>query len=190
MLTAAASAGAALVDAEDAQQRRVSASEHNGWLLSPADVGQFGTDYATRAITAQTALASNINSQALYPSTTSDSRGRPLDGRRRYTITFKAGALPPVFTFWSLTLYSQALELVANPIDRFSIGDRTQALHYGSGGSLTIYVQHDRPGPRQFANWLPAPAGRRFVLWLRLYDPRPAAAEGRWQPPPVIAAAR
>ncbi len=50
--------------------------------------------------------------------------------------------------------------LVANPIDRYSIGDRTPGLLYGDDGALTIVVQHDEPsGADDRANWLPTPAG-------------------------------
>jgi hypothetical protein len=36
--------------------------------------------------------------------------------------------------------------LVDNPIDRYSIGDRTEGLKYGRDGGLTIYVQKESPG--------------------------------------------
>ena len=32
--------------------------------------------------------------------------------------------------------------------------------------------------------WLPAPSGR-FFLYLRLYEPKPAAIDGRWTAPTV-----
>jgi hypothetical protein len=46
--------------------------------------------------------------------------------------------------------------LVANPIDRYSIGDRTPGLRRDSDGSLTILIQHEQPADT--SNWLPAPA--------------------------------
>jgi hypothetical protein len=49
--------------------------------------------------------------------------------------------------------------LVANPLDRYSIGDRTPGLRTSDDGSVTIYMQHDSPGPGKESNWLPAPAG-------------------------------
>ena len=36
--------------------------------------------------------------------------------------------MPPVDSFWSLGMYGTDLNLVANPIDRYSIGDRTAGL--------------------------------------------------------------
>ena len=84
-----------------------------------------------------------------------------------------------------MTMYSADRFLVPNPIDRYSVGDRTAGLVYGKGKSLTIYIQHDAPKTAaQRANWLPAPSGR-FELHLRLYRPEPAASSGRWIPPTV-----
>ena len=47
--------------------------------------------------------------------------------------------------------------LVDNPIDRYSIGDRTAGLKYGSDGSLKIYVQKDLPGKDRESNCCPLP---------------------------------
>jgi hypothetical protein len=46
--------------------------------------------------------------------------------------------------------------LVANPIGRYSIGDRIPGLRRDSDGSLTIVIQHEPPADT--SNWLPAPA--------------------------------
>jgi hypothetical protein len=65
-----------------------------------------------------------------------------------------------VDAFWSLTMYDVPdFYLVANPIARYSIGDRTPGLHTGPDGSVTIYLQADSLGPDGEANWLPTPAG-------------------------------
>ena len=53
-----------------------------------------------------------------------DGEGEPLTGERSYTIRFEQP--PPVDAFWSITMYDvPEFFLVANPIDRYSIGDRT-----------------------------------------------------------------
>jgi hypothetical protein len=46
--------------------------------------------------------------------------------------------------------------LVANPIGRYSIGDRTPGLRRDADGSLTSVIQHDQPADT--SNWLPAPS--------------------------------
>ena len=66
---------------------------------------------------------------------------------------------PPVGAFWSLTMYDVPnFYLVANPINRYSLGDRTPGIVYADDGSLTITISHTIPGdPTAAANWLPAP---------------------------------
>jgi hypothetical protein len=58
--------------------------------------------------------------------------------------------------------------LVDNPIDRYSIGDRTEGLKYNPDGSLTIYVQKNCPDKERESNWLPAPAGPMSII-SRMY---------------------
>ena len=71
--------------------------------------------------------------------------------------------------FWSLTMYDVPdFYLVANPIDCYSIGDRTPGLHTGGDGSVTVYLHADSPGPGKEANWLPTRAGA-FRPIMRMY---------------------
>ena len=76
--------------------------------------------------------------------------------------------------------------LVANPIDRYSIGDRTPGLHTAADGSLTIVLQHDEPeSAEDRANWLPTPAGP-FRPILRMYEPAAAVFDGTFELPPIV----
>jgi hypothetical protein len=97
-----------------------------------------------------------------------DADGDPLDGSGRYTLTFAQE--PPCDAFWSVTMYDVPdFYLVANPIHRYSIGDRTSGLHRGDDGSLTIHMQAEAPAdPAARANWLPTPEGA-FRPILRMY---------------------
>jgi hypothetical protein len=72
--------------------------------------------------------------------------------------------------------------LVENPLNRYSIGDRTSGLKQGADGSLEIYIQHDNPGPERESNWLPAPEGPFFFAG-RFYGPGPAVLNGTWTLP-------
>jgi hypothetical protein len=188
--SAAISAGTAaappIVAAAETQLSAVSRGVNNGWEILGSWVGAYGTRYLGRSIVATDLLAANTPQQTIYPIADTDHTGRTLDGADRYTIRFPHGDLPPVKAFWSLTMYNASFFLAANPINRYAIGDRTSALHYGSDGSLTIYVQRDAPvDPAARANWLPAPAGQ-FHLILRLYQPATAAQSGAWRPPPIL----
>jgi hypothetical protein len=71
-----------------------------------------------------TALGANQSEDAIYPSAYVDADGVPLNGDNHYVLHFDKGALPPVNAFWSVTLYDQKGFPVANPLNRFALGDR------------------------------------------------------------------
>jgi hypothetical protein len=96
---------------------------------------------------------------------------------------FAKDQLPPVRAFWSITMYNEDGYFVANPIDRFAIGDR-DPLKFNADGSLDLYIQRSAPGGDRDSNWLPAPDGK-FNLTLRLYWPSEEILSGRWTPPAV-----
>jgi len=155
-----------------------------GWTLPPLVEGSFGDDHRARALVALKYIGMLESAEAYYPLAWKDEDGEPLTGRRVYTLHFAPGATPPVDAFWSITLYdARDYMLVANPIDRYAIGDRSAGLAWAADGSLTIHIAHEAPQePDARANWLPAPAGE-FYLCLRAYIPRPALLEDRWRPP-------
>ena len=140
--------------------------------------------YRMRMIAARGGLWGNHGYEAAYPMVHLGADGHPLNGAHSYTLTF--AQTPPVDAFWSLTMYDTPdYYLVDNPINRYSIGDRTPGLRYGTDGSLTIVLQRDQPtDPVEAANWLPAPAGD-FRPCLRLYQPGKEVLDETYQLPPV-----
>ncbi|MCY0993257.1 DUF1254 domain-containing protein [Nannocystis sp. ILAH1] len=173
---------------EDARAELAAATRHlpgdkvNGWRIF-TDTGQYGVDYARRALVAEVGLGANLPQDALYPATDVDGNGEPLTGASRYVLHFDKGETPPVEGFWSLTLYDEQHYFVDNPIDRYALGDRSK-LRRNKDGSIDIYIQQETPGKAREANWLPAPAGH-FNLIMRLYWPKEPALRGDWVPPPV-----
>ncbi|WP_423460258.1 DUF1254 domain-containing protein [Ottowia sp. VDI28] len=149
----------------------------DGWVL-PAVLGVYGNEYLSRALTAYRGLGALPPTEALYPTALADAQGRPLHGSQRYQLRFAAGMLPPAGAFWSVTIYGEDHFLVANPLNRFAIGNR-DALKFNPDGSLVIYIQHEPPGGELDANWLPSPKGA-FTLQLRVYAPQSQALDGRW----------
>jgi hypothetical protein len=139
--------------------------------------------YATRAAAARGGLYGNHGYEANYEIVYVDGDGEPLDGSHRYELHL--ASTPPVAAFWSLTMYGvPEFLLVANPIDRYSIGDRTPGLRTADDGSVTNYLQHESPGPDKEANWLPTPTGE-FRPMMRMYDPQAAVLSGAYQLPPI-----
>ena len=159
----------------------------NGWQYS-TDVGTYGTEYEMRAYIAYFGLGANLPQDAVYPTTTVDASGQPLDGSRSYVIHFAKGQQPPVKAFWSVTMYDSHMFFVANPLNRYQISPTQSPVNYNPDGSLDIYIQHANPGPAREKNWLPAPSGH-FALVLRMYWPEDAVINGSWRPPGVNSSA-
>ncbi|MFC8588691.1 DUF1254 domain-containing protein [Streptomyces sp. NPDC057217] len=151
-----------------------------GWTVHRG-LGDYGTDYAKRAVITLVGYGANLDADALYPHATHDADGRPLDGAHSYVLHFDAAQIPPVDGFWSLTMMNERHLFADNPLNRYAIGDRS-GMRPNPDGSLDIYVQHDNPGPDRESNWLPAPAGS-FNVFLRLYWPQRPALTGDWTPP-------
>lgn len=155
-----------------------------GWTTATRVRTHFGDDFLTRARVARNWIGTLGIEEAMYLMAEVDSQGRELDGRHRYRLRFPGTGLPQVETFWSVTLYRRRdCLLVANPIGRHSIGDRTRGLVRDADGGLSIAIQAEDPGPG--INWLPAPAGEAFYLTLRLYQPKAPHVEGTFDYPPV-----
>ena len=155
-----------------------------GWTTAVAVRTHFGDDVVTRARVARNWIGTLGIDEAMYVMAEVDADGDELSGAFRYALRFPPGAEPQVDAFWSITLYRRSdCLLVANPIGRHSIGDRTRGLHRDPDGGLSIAIQAGDPGPGK--NWLPAPAGESFYLALRLYQPRRAHLENTYDYPPV-----
>lgn len=140
----------------------------------------------------QVGLGALRSDQSIYPLALLDRAGQPLTGARKDRVHIPAGGLPPVTDdgFWSITLYDNDGFIVANPIDRYAVNDRTD-LAYNPDGSVDLFIQAERPAdPAQAQNWLPAPAGGFRILW-RTYGTQPAAIPGvldgtGWRAPAIV----
>jgi hypothetical protein len=160
-------------------------TEVNGWTMTKG-LGRYGTDYLKRAMVAAFGWPANLEEDAVYPYTTTDSEGQPLSGAHKYTLTFAAGQTPPANGFWSITMYEidQGWWFVPNPLNKFTVSPRND-LKPNSDGSITLYFQAESPGADKESNWLPAPRGD-FLPMLRMYWPKPetpSILNGTWAPP-------
>jgi hypothetical protein len=146
--------------------------QQNGWRTRSRGAA-FGDDVAYRAAFARVSLAGHLPAE---------NRGyqRAIDGRTTYRLRFPAGTLPPVHGFWSLTLYGPDLFLVANELDRHSVGDRSPGLRPADDGSVTLTIGAERP--EDPSGWLPAPPGPCFLA-LRAYEGADEVVQATWFPP-------
>jgi hypothetical protein len=157
----------------------VGALDDDAWKLPDGPMR-----YAQRALAARGGLWGNHGYEAAYAMAYLDLAGNRLDGANHYELHFDRE--PPVDAFWSVTMYDDTdFFLVANPIERYSIGDRTPGLRRDADGGLTLVIQHEEPTePERRANWLPTPVGG-FRPILRMYEPGTAVFDGRYELPPI-----
>jgi hypothetical protein len=161
----------------------------NNWSIPPKTFGRAGLadDFLLRgSVQCLGGIIANEPEEAVYYNTTMDGSGNPFDGAKAYTIRFASGQLPKVDGFWSITLYDPTYNFTDNPINRYSIGDRTQGLKKDSDGGLTLYIQNTSPGKDKTFNWLPSTRSGPFILVMRTYIPGVEIVEQKWAPPPVV----
>jgi hypothetical protein len=154
----------------------------NGWSIT-LKCGALSNDILLRAACAKHIPAANLPEEAVYWIATVDGSGHVLNGQHDYILHFPPGGLPPNNAFWSLTMGDSQSRMVDNPINRYSVSDRS-GLVPDVDGSIDIYIQNTAPADHE-SNWLPAPAGD-FMLWLRVYQPGVDVLSGEYRLPPVM----
>ena len=193
---AAAGLGMKAGDAKVDQYLSSGAKDINGWKIGSlfGDRDFFHGDWLKRAAAAKGGIYGNDAVEAMYPMTRTLTNGEPLDGsKHNYTLTFPAGQLPPVNSFWSVTMYGGKTQLlIKNPINRYLINSpMLPNMKLDAERKLTLYIQKDSPGSDKESNWLPAPDGPIYLV-MRLYWPKTEApsilppGEGTWKPPGIV----
>ncbi|MCX6028413.1 MAG: DUF1214 domain-containing protein [Chloroflexi bacterium] len=153
----------------------------NGWSTT-MKCGVPGNNILLKAACALLLPAANLPDEGVYWTATVDGAGNTLNGQHHYILHFPPGGTPPNDAFWSLTMMNPQSLLVANPINRYSVGNLS-GLAANADGSIAIHIQNAAPAGHE-TNWLPAPAGN-FHLMLRAYQPGPSVLNGEYQVPPV-----
>ncbi|MGA7808575.1 DUF1214 domain-containing protein [Bradyrhizobium sp.] len=176
-------AGLAFVTAQ--AYARIKATKVNGWIAM-FGLGVPGNGMLLRAAHAQYFPGPvTVPEEAMYWWANADAAGQPLNGEHDYIVHFPPGGLPPNNAFWSLTMGDARNRFVANPINRYSVGDRS-GLVSNADGSVDIHIRKTAAHGHE-SNWLPSPSGN-FILWLRVYEPGPAILNGTYKVPPVVKA--
>jgi hypothetical protein len=162
---------------------RIKATKVNGWITM-FGLGEPDNGMMLRAAHAQLFPGPvNLSQEAMYWWTNADGAGHALAGGHNYIMHFPPDGLPPNNAFWSLTIGDSHNRFVDNPINRYSVSDRT-GLVSNADGSVDIYLQNSAPAGHE-SNWLPAPASN-FILWLRVYIPGQAILDGKYIVPPIL----
>lgn len=175
----------------------------NSWTFSsPLISGDFHSFYSARHLVAMRGYLQPTADQSIYPSwypktQSPDGIGSACHIGPRQAILFTFSGKPRInhSGFWSLTIYNSAQLLVANQLDRYSLGDRSN-LNYPDGkplrdradGKFEILVQPDDvvPPTKYMNNWLPAPAGGGLISFnLRVFAPAVEMLDGTYPYPEV-----
>ena len=155
----------------------------NGWTTM-FGCGEPGGGLLLRAACNVTFMGPiNVSQEAMYWTTRKDGAGRTLSGAHDYVLHFGAGQLPPNRAFWSVTMGDAGNRFVPNPLNRYSVSDRS-GLVPNADGSVDIHIRSTVPTGHE-SNWLPAPTGN-FILWLRVYLPGQTILDGEYKVPPVV----
>jgi len=166
---------------------RHGARQVGGWGVPAAHVGNFGTDTHLRAAVAFGGLSALPATEAIYLNLENGPDGQPLQGSKRWKLV-----VPPLQAkaFWSLSMYEKDAEgrlfFTANPIGRYSIGDRTPGLQRQADGTVEVLLQPAAPAAGT-SNWLPTPPGV-FAITLRAYLPSDALRRGEAPLPRLVPA--
>lgn len=186
---AAAQAGfdAARIKAKAALE--ASLIDMNGWRLQ-SSLFHDDLDYVTKAGSDDVAWGTPVPYQShSIAYIFRDSKARPLDGNRRYTLTLDLANLPPVTEFWELPVYDSAGYFIPNPVNRYSVTSYMLAAgaYAVKDGKVTFYLQPDRPtDPDKLRNWLPTARGDTFQLAARFYGPMAPLVDGTYPMPAII----
>lgn len=161
----------------------------HGWTLPALDTGVYNQNYLQRASVAVGGLGALPRQEAIYFSARGSDGAHGFDSAKNWKLTFTGADLPPVDSFWSLSLYWRTPDgqsfFAKNPIKRVAIGDRTPGLKRDSDGGFTIWLTRTDPGGDASRNWLPTTATDRFFLTMRAYFPRQDMLDGSYRLPQV-----
>jgi hypothetical protein len=140
-----------------------------------------------RAIVALIGIGALVPQEAMYMNAASPDGTGEYIGDGVYRLSLPKD--PPVDAFWSLTMYEiddqKQKFLTQNPINRYSIGDRTPGIKRNTDGSLDLWISRTDPGGDRTSNWLPAPVTGPYSMTLRAYLPGEALRDGRYRLPAV-----
>jgi hypothetical protein len=139
----------------------------DGWLIPNLHLGNYGTDYKLRAGISFVGFGANLPEDGYYPLLVQDSKGKLLEGGKKYSITFPKGQVPPAGAFCSVTNYQEHF-LIPNTA-KFSVS-KWMNPKANNDGSVTIYMQPTSPGADKEINWLPtSPTISMMTPLMRLY---------------------
>ncbi|KAK3632290.1 hypothetical protein LTR56_016423 [Elasticomyces elasticus] len=178
-------------------------SLNNGWTMNAEnETGDFGTNYALRTAVAVSGYLQLKAPNAIYPSWSNVSEGPASGTGANESLLYTFSGKPPLAEpgFWSLTAYNADNYLIANDLDVYALGDRSNITYpdgsrvYGTNASsvadrmyqILLQPADVTPPTNWTSNWLPAPSGGgNLSVILRWYGARSTLTNGSYQYPIV-----
>jgi hypothetical protein len=135
-------------------------TERQGPWVSWTSAGRADADPYTRAHIARFGTLQLSAEMTLTYVANSDSEGRRLHSSCDYSVEGRE----PGMSWWSLTVFDDRGELIANPADRYDFTSQSIALR--PDGTFAVTLARDaRPG-----NWLPTGGAGRLALVFTTLD--------------------
>jgi hypothetical protein len=145
----------------------------NGWQLIPANQGNWGDHFMDRAYATYIGGMVPVATNSTYALSYVDAEGNKLTGHNSYRMIIPADAMPPVTSFWSVTVYEAGtFDLYPNEAGLYAVGPNHPGTVYKDDGAVEIIFSHTRPENLGDANWLPIPETSLFAE-VRFYAPMP-----------------
>ncbi len=157
----------------------------NGWLLNPANHGDWKDDFYNRAYATYTGGMYPVTNNSTYSTTYNDAQNRPIDGNNTYRLRFEAEELPPATNFWSVTAYDAGTrDLYPNEARRYNYGSNNPDTVYEEDGAVEITFSHEEPSNSADINWLPIPREGSWIV-VRFYAPKDSVLNGEYVLPGI-----
>jgi hypothetical protein len=125
-------------------------------------------------------MQKHFGAMSIYPLTTRDSKGNPLDGGKHYRLHLPNDV--PANDFWELIAYSPITRsFIDTPANRIAVSSANPVYETNRDGSIDIDIGPDAPCGRE-NNWISTRPGEPIEMCLRFYGPQQRLLEKQWTP--------
>jgi hypothetical protein len=157
----------------------------NGWLLNPANHGDWKDDFYNRAYATYTGGMYPVTNNSTYATTYNDANDIKIEGDGVYRLRFEKDNFPPATYFWSVTAYDAGTrDLYPNERNLHNYGTNIPYTKYGEDGSFEVIFSHEEPENSSAINWLPIPRDGAWI-GIRFYAPKQEVIDLEYEIPGI-----